>query len=154
MSTAFPQMVSDLLAFLENEISDDHPFAGIVAQAGPKPSEVPDVWLLGSSDFSARLAGLLGLPFAFADFFGTTGEYGPAVAALYREQFKPSKYLKEPKVNVTVQALCAPTDEEAQFIASSRNLSKAGQHLNLQGGLLPPEEASGYPHHRGGETVY
>ena len=141
----FPQMVSDLLAFLENEISDDHPFSGIVAQAGPKPSEVPDVWLLGSSDFSARLAGLLGLPFAFADFFGTTGEYGPAVAALYREQFKPSKYLNEPKVNVTVQALCAPTDEEAQFIASSRNLSKAGQHLNLQGGLLPPEEASGYP---------
>ena len=141
----FPQMVSDLLAFLEDEISDDHPFSGIVAQAGPMPDEVPDVWLLGSSDFSARLAGLLGLPFAFADFFGTTGEYGPAVAELYREQFKPSKYLKEPRVNVTVQALCAPTDEEAQFIASSRNLSKAGQHLNLQGGLLPPEEASTYP---------
>ena len=61
------------------------------------PDEVPDVWLLGSSDFSARLAGLLGLPFAFADFFGTTGEYGPAVAELYREQFKPSKYLEEPR---------------------------------------------------------
>ena len=59
------------------------------------------------------------------------------MAALYREQFKPSKYLKEPKVNVTVQALCAPTDEEAQFIASSRNLSKAGQHLNLQEDSCP-----------------
>ena len=141
----FPQMVSDLLAFLEDELSEDHPFSGIVAQAGPTPSEVPDVWLLGSSDFSARLAGLLGLPFAFADFFGTTGEYGPAVAELYREQFKPSRYLDEPSVNVTVQALCAPTDDEAEFIASSRNLSKAGQHLNLQGGLLPPEEASVYP---------
>lgn len=141
----FPQMVSDLLAFLEDELAADHPFAGIAAQAGPVPAEVPEVWLLGSSDFSARLAGLLGLPFAFADFFGTTGEHGPAVAQLYREQFKPSKYLEEPKVNVTVQALCAPTDEEAQFIASSRNVNKAGQHLGLNEGLLSPEEASELP---------
>lgn len=141
----FPQMVSDLIAFLEDGLTDDHPFAGIRAQAGPTPSDLPEVWLLGSSDFSARLAGLLGLPFAFADFFGTTGEYGPAVAHLYREQFKPSKYLDEPKVNVTVQALCAPTDEEARFIASSRNLAKAAQHLGLNDGVLPPEEAVDYP---------
>lgn len=140
----FPQMVSDLLAFLGDDLSDDHPFAGLRAQAGPPPTTVPEVWLLGSSDFSARLAGLLGLPFAFADFFGTTGEYGPAVAHLYREQFKPSKYLSEPKLNVTVQALCAPTEEEAQFVASSRNLNKAGQHLNLDEGLLSPEEATAY----------
>ena len=141
----FPQMVSDLIDFLEDRLTDDHPFAGIKAQAGPTPSDLPEVWLLGSSDFSARLAGMLGLPFAFADFFGTTGSYGPAVAHLYREQFKPSKYLDEPKLNVTVQALCAPTDDEARFIASSRNLAKAAQHLGLNDGVLPPEEAVDYP---------
>lgn len=140
----FPQMVADLLAFLEDDVSADHPFAGLKVQAGPTPDTVPEVWLLGSSDFSARLAGLLGLPFSFADFFGTTGEYGPAVAHLYREQFKPSKYLSEPRLNVTVQALCALTEEQAEFITSSRNLNKAGQYLNLNEGLLPPEEASRY----------
>ena len=141
----FPQMISDLLAFLEDDIEDGHPFNGITALAGPVQPERPEVWLLGSSDFSARLAALMGLPFAFADFFGTTGEHGPAVAHLYREQFKPSKYLEEPKVNVTLQVLCAPTSEEAEFITSSRNLSKAGQHLNLGNGLLSPEKASTYP---------
>ena len=141
----FPQMVSDLIDFLEDGLTDDHPFAGIKAQAGPTPSDLPEVWLLGSSDFSARLAGMLGLPFAFADFFGTTGSYGPAVAHLYREHFKPSKYIDKPKLNVTVQALCAPTDDEARFIASSRNLAKAAQHLGLNDGVLPPEEAVDYP---------
>lgn len=47
-------------------------------------------------------------------------------------------------MNVTIQALCAPTEEEAQFLASSRNLNKVAQHLNLKEGLLNPEEASQY----------
>ena len=53
------------------------PFAAIKAQPGPSPESAPEVWLLGSSDYSANLAAYLGLPFAFADFFGNTGRHGP-----------------------------------------------------------------------------
>ncbi len=138
----FPQMVTHLLGFLHGRLESGHPFAEIRVQAGAQPESAPDVWVLGSSDFSARLAALQGLPFSFADFFGNTGGHGPLVANLYREQFKPSEYLSEPRMSVAVQALCAPTEEEAQFLASSRNLNKVAQHLNLKEGLLPPEEAS------------
>jgi alkanesulfonate monooxygenase SsuD/methylene tetrahydromethanopterin reductase-like flavin-dependent oxidoreductase (luciferase family) len=87
------------------------------------------------------------LPFAFADFFGNTGKHGPAVADLYRRNFNPSSLCPEPLVNVTVQVVCAPTEEDALFIASSRNLNRARRLLEAQTGsrltgLVPPEEAS------------
>ena len=138
----FPQMVTDLLGFLHGRVEVGHPFREIRVQAGFQPDSVPDVWVLGSSDFSARLAAQQGLPFAFADFFGHTGGHGPLVAELYRDQFQPSDYLSEPRMNVTVQALCADTEEEARFLASSRDLNKVAQALKLKGGLLSPEEAS------------
>ena len=141
----FPQQVKDLLGFLSGQMEDEHPFSGVKAQPGEYPPEsAPEVWLLGSSDFSARLAGLLGLPFAFADFFGDLG-HGPVVADLYRKEFRPSDMLTEPKLNVAVQVLCAPTEEEAEFLGSSRNVNKAGTVMGLQRGLLPPEEAVTYP---------
>jgi alkanesulfonate monooxygenase SsuD/methylene tetrahydromethanopterin reductase-like flavin-dependent oxidoreductase (luciferase family) len=157
----FPQQVLDLLSFLSGKIDKEHIFSSIRVQAGPDPETIPTVWLLGSSDFSARLAALIGLPFAFADFFGTTGGHGPRVAEIYRNEFQPSDYLREPRVNVTVQAMCAPTEKEALFMAASRNLGKAGsileehhrqmsdsekaQYPTLPIGLVPPDEASDFP---------
>ena len=144
-SRQFPQQVTDLLGFLSGELEQGHPFAGVKAQPGERPPDsTPEVWLLGSSDYSARLAALLGLPFAFADFFGDLS-HGPIVAGLYRKEFKPSKILAEPKLNVTVQVLCAPTEEEAEFLGSSRNVNKAGTVMGLQRGLLAPEEAVNFP---------
>ena len=99
---------------------------------------------------------MLGLPFAFADFFGNL-EHGPLVAELYRREFQPSTHLDAPRLNVTVQVMCAPSEEEARYLASSRNLNKLRQlHLerpsepasaggDLRSGLLPPEEAAEYP---------
>ena len=143
----FPRQVTDLLGFLSGTLPADHPFADIRAQAGPAPESTPEVWLLGSSDYSGRLAASLGLPFAFADFFGNTGDYGPMVAQVYRDEFQRSGYLAKPKVNVTVHVMCAPTSEEAKHLASSRNLSKARFVLGLGvgEGLLPPAEASAFP---------
>ena len=138
----FPQMVSDLLGFVDGNMGDGHPFSRIKTQPGNSPDEVPEVWILGSSDFSAKLAAQLGLPFSFADFFGTTGLHGPMVTDIYRKEFKPSKYLSEPKVNVTIQVLCASTEKEARFLAASRNINKAGQYFNLMDGLISPEEAT------------
>lgn len=145
-SRRFPQQVSDLLGFLSGEMEDGHPFANIKAQPGRIDQETrPDVWLLGSSEYSGRLAALMGLPFTFADFFGGLA-HGPEVAEAYRSEFRPSKYLEHPQFNVTVQVLCAPTEEEATFLGSSRNINKASTVMGKQfQGLLPPDEAVDYP---------
>ena len=144
----FPQQVTDLLSLLEGAEIEEERLAGIKALPGPAPQSTPEVWLLGSSDYSARLAAMLGLPFAFADFFGTTGDHGPLVTEMYVREFSPSKYLSKPKVNVTVQALCAPTEEEACYHAASRDLMRANRYFNLgleNTGVLPPEEALAFP---------
>ena len=65
---------------------------------------------------------------------------------MYREEFKPSKFLPTHRVIIALQLLCAPSGEEAEFLGSSRNLNKAsGVVGGLPQGLLPPEEASIYP---------
>ena len=141
----FPQQVKDVLGFLTETLEPGHPLTRVSAQPGPMPEAMPEVWLLGSSDYSARLAAGLGLPFSFADFFGNTGEIGPLVVDLYRREFQPSRYLDAPKVNVGLQVMCAPTEDEAVFLGMSRNLNKAGQLWGLSQGLLSPEEAAAYP---------
>jgi len=140
----FPQQVLDVLGYLHRSMDPDHPFSRIKVLPGKNLDETPDVWLLGSSDYSARLAANLGLSFAFADFFGDIRDRGPIVAELYRKNFEPSKFLDEPKLNVTVQALCAETEEKAKYIGSSRNLNKAGWILPEKPGLLPPKEAANF----------
>jgi luciferase family oxidoreductase group 1 len=142
----FPQMVGDLLGFINGNLPEGHPLHEITAQPGGQPETVPQVWLLGSSDYSAQLAAHLGLPFSFADFFGNTSEYGPRMADLYRQLFQPSEYLAEPKVHVGLQVICAPTEDEAKFVGASRTLNKVISALGLStGGLLPPEEAVDWP---------
>jgi luciferase family oxidoreductase group 1 len=140
----FPRQVVDLVNYLNGIQEEGHPFAAIRPQPGPPPQDTPEVWLLGSSDYSAQVAAVLGMPFAFADFFGSTGDVGPQVSALYRREFQPSDYLTQPKVNVTVQLICAETEERARFIGSSRNLSKLGAVTGRRSGLLPPDQASAY----------
>ncbi|MBV9119784.1 MAG: LLM class flavin-dependent oxidoreductase [Chloroflexi bacterium] len=138
----FPRQILDLLNYLTDRTEEKHPFAKVRAQPGPAAGDAPEVWLLGSSNYSAQLAAALGLPFAFAAFFGTTADLGPAMAELYRAEFQPSEYLAEPKVNVTVQLICAETEERAHYLASSRNLSKLNSLTGHRGGLLPPDQAS------------
>jgi len=141
----FPRQVADLVGFLANRLPADHSFAEIAAQPGPTPTDVPEIWLLGSSDFSAQLAAQQGLPFAFADFFGNAGDYGPRVADLYREDFQPSDFLSEPKLSVAIHVICAESEARAHFIASSMKLLVAQMRTGHgRGPLLPPEQASRY----------
>ncbi len=79
----------------------------------------PEVSLLGSSPQSAVWAAELGLPYVFADFINPNGA---AMAAHYREHFRPSATLPKPRVSVAVWALCAETDEEALRISSSARM--------------------------------
>ncbi len=144
----FPRQVSDVLGFLTGSLPENHPFANVQSQPGPAPDSIPEVWLLGSSDYSAQLAGMMGLPFSFAEFFGFTGGHGPQVASLYREQFRPSEFLGQPKMNVSVQVICAESKERAEFIATSRNLSRLDSLQGDRKPLPPPEEASQVKLHR------
>ena len=104
--------------------------------------DVP-IWLLGSSDFSARLAAELGLPFAFASHFAP--DYLLPALRLYRENFKPSERLAEPYVMVGVNVVAADTDAEARRLFTSLQQ----QFLNLvrgrPGQLPPPVDDHGRP---------
>jgi luciferase family oxidoreductase group 1 len=134
----FPQQLAELLGYLEGTLPDDHPFARL-ASALPGRPELPTTWLLGSSPQSAVWAGQLGLPYAFADFINPGGA---DVAALYRQRFEAARGRLAPYTAVAVWVLCASTDEEAQFLASSSRMTLT---LLRRGQLIavpPPEEAT------------
>ena len=142
----FPQQLAELLGYLEQTLPDDHPFARL-APALPGRPELPAVWLLGSSPQSAIWAGELGLPYAFADFINPGGA---EIAARYREGFEPARQLAAPYTAVAVWVLCAPSDEEAQYLAGSSRMTMT---LLRRGRLIPvppPEKAIEFLRREGG----
>ncbi|MEU9420159.1 LLM class flavin-dependent oxidoreductase [Streptomyces sp. NPDC048272] len=142
----FPRQLGELIRFLDDDFPDGHPYARVHAVPGPVqgPAGRPPIWLLGSSGFSARLAGELGLPFAYAHHFSAAGTI-PALD-LYRQSFRPSAVLDTPYALIGAAALAADTDEEAR----AQVLTGALSMLRLRGGrpgLVPtPEEAAAYPY--------
>lgn len=107
----FPDSVLELKKYFSAENS--------TAKVRAIPGEGLDipVWLLGSSTYSAQLAAILGLPFAFASHFAPT--YLQAALQLYRENFQPSDKLKEPYALACINVVVADTDKEADYIATS-----------------------------------
>src|SRR5699024_3572896 len=89
--------------------------------ATPRGANLPQIWLLGSSGFSAQLAAMLGLPFSFAHHFSSRNT--EAALQLYREKFEPSEYLSAPHVMIGVNAVVADTDERAAHLAKSGIIS-------------------------------
>jgi luciferase family oxidoreductase group 1 len=140
----YPEQIDDLLGFLADDLPAEHPFRGI--QAGPTPGGMPEVWLLGSGIDSALLAAERGLPFSFAHFFGAHAGNGPAIVAAYRARFVPSRWCPEPRAHIGVMALCAPTEAEAQYHASSARLSRLNLARGVHAGIASPEEALAYPY--------
>ena len=139
----FPQQVRDVINYLGDTLPDDHPFNEVTA--APNESDTaPQVWLLGSRYESAFMAAKMGLPFAYAHFFGLGASDGPQIVESYRQNFEPSDYLPEPLVNVGVQVLCADTEEAARRIASSRNLGRLRSVTGRAKGIPSPEVAENY----------
>ena len=133
----FPTDVVELINYLlPLDGAPTHPFAN------PGPGYLPEVWLLGSSTFSAQLAGALGLPFSFAYHFAPA--LLDAALAAYRDAFAPSILLAQPRVMVAVSVLCAPTRDEARWLAGSSALSVALRHAGKMGTLPSPDEAARY----------
>jgi luciferase family oxidoreductase group 1 len=133
----FPEDVVELYQYLA-----DLPGPATVPAPVPGRGYLPEIWLLGSSLFSAQLAGHLGLPFAFAYHFSP----GPLDAAVdaYRSTFRASPLLEEPRLMVAVAVLCAPTEEEARWLSGSSRLSTLQLHTGRLGLLPSPEEAAAY----------
>ncbi|MGH8963231.1 MAG: LLM class flavin-dependent oxidoreductase [Jatrophihabitantaceae bacterium] len=137
----FPEQLGELAAFLTGEFPDGHPYQAI--RAVPTAEQAPPIWLLGSSLYSAELAGLLGLPFAFAHHFSAAHTL-PALER-YRNAFTSGRALDEPYAMVTVSAVCAPTDAEAEAIALPAALSFLRLRQGRPGTLPTPEQAAAYP---------
>jgi luciferase family oxidoreductase group 1 len=125
----FPAQLYELLAYLDNELPADHPFARLAMLPGLP--EKPAPWLLGSSPQSAIWAAELGLPYAFADFINPNGA---EIVADYRARFEPSRHAEKPYVIAAVWAVCAETDEEARRVAASAKMMFT---LFFRGQLVP-----------------
>ncbi len=136
----FPSELLALRSFFSGEWAADHPWRSL--QAVPALGNGPAVWLLGSSGYSAQLAGYLGLPFSFAHHFAPQGTL--QALELYRSAFRPSEVLSEPYAMVCASVVLADTDERARELAMPGALS----FLRLRSGrpgLLPSvEEALSY----------
>jgi len=111
--------------------------------ATPSATSAPQILLLGSSGYSARLAGVLGLPFAFAHHF----DMGGTLEALdiYRSSFGPSAVLEEPHVIVTANVLVAPTDAAAEWEAGPGQLMVYEIRTGRFAPLRSPEAAAAHP---------
>lgn len=112
-----------------------------VVRATPLAESSPEIWLLGSSDYSARLAAQLGVPYVFAHHF--SGEGTAQALALYRSGFVASDSLKAPRTFLTVNAIVADTAEEAHALAQPQLQQMARLRTGLPlGPQLTVEEAA------------
>ena len=128
----FPEQLEELRFFFRETAANQK------VQAVPGAGLNIPIWLLSSSGFSAHLAGVLGLPFAFAAHFSP--EYTLPALKLYRQTFQPSDDLPKPYSMIALNVIAAETNEEAEFLATSQTQS----FLNLirqKPGKIPPPVA-------------
>ena len=128
----FPRYVAELQRLL----GPSDPNARISATPG-SDTHIP-IWLLGSSLYSAQLAAMKGLPYAFASHFAP--RFLHQAIGLYRQLFRPSAVLDKPYVMVGVPVVAAPTDAEAQFLATSTQQRVLGILTGQRGKLPLPVE--------------
>ena len=145
----FPRQVMEVVGWLDRTLPEEHPFATV--QAMPAGLSSPEVWLLGSSDYSGALAAYLGLRFAFAHFINTQG--GDAVARAYRDDFRASLREPAPYAMVCVFALCAQTEADAQRLAASIDHRRLLMAIGREAPIATVEEARAYPYTERDRTI-
>ena len=128
----FPEQLEELRFFFKDVVENQK------VQAVPGAGLNVPIWLLSSSGFSAHLAGVLGLPFAFAAHFSP--EYTLPALKLYRQTFQPSEDLPKPYAMVALNVVAAETDEEAEFLATSQTQSFLNLIRQTPGKIPPPVE--------------
>src|ERR1700757_455865 len=129
----FPELLEELRIYLGPERP------GQVVKAIPGQGSNVPITLLGSSLYSAQLAAMLGLPFAFAAHFAP--EYLYAATRIYRENFRPSETLASPYLTVAVQVIAAETDAAAKRLFTTPQQRFLRLIRNEPGELLPPVDS-------------
>jgi luciferase family oxidoreductase group 1 len=128
----FPEQLRDLFAYF----AGTHPRITAVPGRGYRPA----IWMLGSSDYSAHAAAVLGLPFSFAHHFASHGTL--AALDVYRKAFRPSEFLDEPYAMIGVPVICAETSERARWLSGPSSLSFVRLRQGRPTRLPTPEEAA------------
>ncbi len=136
----FPEQLAELMAWGGGGFPDDHAFAALCAI--PDDGALPPLYLLGSSDFGARLAGQLGVGFAFAGHFSMDPPELPLLD--YRARFRPRGALEHPHAILALAVHCADTEAAAERMASSMLLSFARLRTGRPGRLPSPEAAAAH----------
>jgi len=135
----FPEQIAELRGY--NRLDEaDHPFMRI--KAAPSDVDLPPIWILGSSDYGARLAAANGFPFSFAAHINMK----MAVPALryYREQYQPSPEFPEPLAMLALSVITADTDEEIEVLKKTSELSWLQLITGRHGPMPGPDEAMAY----------
>lgn len=136
----FLERFNELMLFETRGFPAGHPFHKVKAM--PSDVRLPPIYLLGSSDYSARLSGHIGAAFAFAHHFAT---FDAAEAMrLYRDNFKPSVSHDKPYAILATHVVCADTDEEAERLAATVDLNIVRRAKGEYLPLTSPEEALAY----------
>jgi luciferase family oxidoreductase group 1 len=140
----YPQQILDIIGYFYDAMPAGHPFEKL--KAAPYTPTAPEIWLLGSSDESARIAAMLGTSYAFAEFFGTPG--GEQATQYYNEHFKPQPPLGDQSHSmIATLAICAETEEEANRLATSSDLLFLGIRTGIEMEFLPSvQTAIDYPY--------
>jgi luciferase family oxidoreductase group 1 len=128
----YPELLAELRSYLAK------PVPGQTVRAFPGADTNIPIWLLGSSGFSAQLAGVLGLPFAFAAHFQPEGML--EAFQLYRRSFRPSAQLERPYAMAGLPVLVAETDAKAKYLASTALQMFLNMMRSRPVGLMPPVE--------------
>ena len=136
----FLERFNELMLLETRGFPEGHPFHNV--RAMPSDVPLPPIYLLGSSDYSAQLAGRVGAAFAFAPPFANF-DAGEAMR-LYRDNFHPSPAHRQPYAILGTAAVCADSDEQAERLATTVDLHfvrrAKGEHLPL----ATPEQAAAY----------
>ncbi len=135
-----PQKLDELLHFLHNDFPKENMFSKI--KAAPIPNDSPEVWILGTSDKSAKLAGQTGSAYAFGQFMSDRD--GEDLLSMYHDHFQQKNGLQHPKSILTVNAICAETTEQAENIALSLHLWRILQAQGKTTGIPSIQEAKAY----------
>lgn len=137
----FPEQIRDLTTYLEGSTPDGHPNSRLRVQ--PVGPGAPEIWLLGSSEYSGALAAKIGVRYAFAHFINPHG--GDEIMRRFKKDFRPGGCVPRPEGLACVSVICADTNEEADRLAISMDLRRIHMATGVEAPIPTVEEARAYP---------
>lgn len=135
----FPQQAGELCAFIRGSFPSGHPYAALTLPTGV--TSRPSLWMLGSGGGSSALAGQLGMGLALAKFIAPR-VCSPSIFRHHADVYKKAGHGDAPPRLLALAVICAPTDEEARFVAGTAVYRKMMAGGSLREPLLPPSDVS------------